>query len=87
MHITYFFSSYTLTQLFIPLSNLYYFYSQAIFTIPSVNFILVCVFTELLQILPIHIPTPPPNATVVSTSQPMKTPVTPGTDVAYCPTM
>jgi len=44
-------------------------------------------FTEPPQILPIPIPTPPPNATVVNTGWPMKTPVTPGNDVLiYCPT-
>jgi len=44
-------------------------------------------FTEPPQILPIPIPTPSPDATVVSTGQPMDTPVTSGTDVViYCPT-
>ena len=39
------------------------------------------------QILPIDIPTPPPDTTVVSTGQPMVTPIVTGTDVEiYCPT-
>jgi len=44
-------------------------------------------FTEPPQILPICIPALPPNTTVASTGWPMKTPVTPDTDVVvYCPT-